>query len=161
MSHRYSLLAVSLVLCTMLHAQQSISFIGQLLADSTFQGAMAQVSYNGMVNSHVPIPGNGRFTINIPEATVAELVIFSETHLQESIIVDTHHAFCDPVTTPMNKRFKMQMALFPKFIAGDLEFTKPYGTIYFVEETGRRVFEHNMIEIEPPTGGDFAENLGQ
>ncbi len=159
MSHKYTLLAAALVLGTVLHAQQPVSFIGQLLADSSFQGAMVQVSQNGRVTGHVPVPQDGRFTVNIPEETVAELVVFSDTHLKESIIIDTHHAFCDPVTTPLNSRFKMQMALFPRSIAGDLKFNKPYGKIYFVAGTGRRVFEHNMIEVESPTGSDYADNV--
>lgn len=159
MSHKFSLLAIALALSASLQAQNSVSFIGQILADSTFKGAMVQVSFDGLIEKHVPVPATGRFTVAIPDETVAELVIFSNTHLKEAIIIDTHYAFCDPVTRPLNERFKMSFALFPISVAGGLAFEKPYGSIYFVEGTGRRVFEHNMIEVEPSVFGDYAEQI--
>ncbi len=159
MSHKTTLLFAVLALSSGLYAQRNVSFIGQINADSTFNGAMVQVSLDGRIRQHVPIPSTGRFTVLIPEETVAELVIFSKTHLKESLIVDTHHAFCDPVTTPINEKFSMSFALFPRSIAGDIAFNKPYGSVFFVEGTGRRVFEHNMIEVEPSSFGDYAEQL--
>ena len=40
-----------------------------------------------------------------------------------------------------------------------MNFDKPYATVRFVDGTGRRLIDHNVIEVYPRDMGDYADHI--